>query len=174
MKYMCNALQIPLATTSAMPASVLPELQVPRGDLAWSNSTVSPEHPRKEAQCPSKHHSTVTLDANLRLVTSLVQTLFRHRHPVFYKIRLNALTPFCCLKATELLDDWKKEKHISYLPPPCTHTEICLWYKTKVNLPPETLEILNLFSLQEDLLLPNERLFMCFSFLFLFIGSDPD
>lgn len=106
---MCNALQIQLATTSAMPASALPELQIPRGDLAWSNSTVSPEHPRKEAQCPSKHHSTVTLRANLRLVTSLVQTLFRHRYPVFFKIRLNALTPFCCLKATEYWMTGKKK-----------------------------------------------------------------
>lgn len=109
MKYMCNALQIQLATRNAMPASVLPELQIPRGDLAWSNSPVSPEHPRKEAQCPSKHHSTVILDANLRLVTSLVQTLFRHRHPVFFKIRLNALTPFCCLKATECWMTGKKK-----------------------------------------------------------------
>lgn len=77
-------------------------------------------------------------------------------------------------KSNWVLGDWKKKKQISYLPPPYTHTKICLWYITKINLPPETLEILNLFSLQEDLLLSNERLFMCFSFLFLFIGSDPD
>lgn len=91
------------------PASVLPELQIPRGDWAWRNSTASPQHPRKEAHCPSMNHSTVTLDANLSLVISSVQILFRHRHPVFYKIRLNALTPFCCLRAAESWMTGKKK-----------------------------------------------------------------
>lgn len=91
------------------PASVLPEVQIPKGDLAWSNSTVSPEHPGKEAHCPTMYHSTVTLDANLSLVISLVQKLFRHRHPVFYAIRLNALIPFCCVKATECSMTGKKK-----------------------------------------------------------------
>lgn len=48
-----------------------------------------------------------------------------------------------------------------------------LGYITKINLPPEILEILKIFFLQEDLLFSTESPFMRF-FLFLFIASDPD